>query len=49
MSVHKPTTQVKSYSTWQVVASILLTFFAIGAILIGAILAMTPVGQSLAG
>ena len=47
MSNQKPTTQDKTYSTWQVVVSILLTFFVIGVILIGAIVAMTPVGQSL--
>jgi predicted ferric reductase len=49
MSIQKPTTQGKTYSTWQVVVSILLTFFIIGVILIGAIFAMTPVGQSLGG
>jgi predicted ferric reductase len=47
MSIQKPTTQIKTYSTWQVVVSILLTFFVIGVILIGAIVAMTPAGQSL--
>jgi predicted ferric reductase len=47
MSIQKPTTQAKTYSTWQVVVSILATFFTIGLILIVAILAMTPVGQSL--
>ena len=47
MSIQKPATQDKTYSTWQVVVSILLTFFVIGVILIGAIVAMTPVGQSL--
>ena len=47
MSIQKPTTQDKSYSTWQVIVSILLTFLIIGVILIGAIMAMTPVGQSL--
>ena len=47
MSIQKPTTQDKTYSTWQVVVSILVTFFIIGLILIGAVLAMTPAGQSL--
>jgi predicted ferric reductase len=47
MSIQKPTTQIKTYSTWQVVVSILLTFLVIGVILIGAIVAMTPAGQSL--
>ena len=47
MSIQKPTTQAKTYSTWQVVVSILVTFFIIGLILIAAITAMTPVGQSL--
>ncbi len=47
MSNQKPITQDKTYSTWQVVGSILLTFFVIGVILIGAVVAMTPVGQSL--
>jgi predicted ferric reductase len=47
MSVQKPTTQDKSYTTWQVVVSVLVTFFIIGLILIGAVLAMTPAGQSL--
>ena len=47
MSIQKPTTQDKTYSTWQVVVSILVTFFIIGIILIGAVLAMTPAGQSL--
>jgi predicted ferric reductase len=47
MSVQKPTTQNKTYSTWQVVVSILFTFVIIGLILVGAILAMTPAGQTL--
>ena len=47
MSIQKPTTQDKTYSTWQVVISILASFFVIGLILIAAILAMTPVGQTL--
>jgi predicted ferric reductase len=49
MSVQKSTTQDKPYSTWQVVVSVLVTFFIIGVILIGAVLAMTPAGQSLGG
>jgi predicted ferric reductase len=49
MSTHKPTTQNKTYSTWQVVVSLLATFFVIGLILIVAMLAMTPVGQGLGG
>jgi predicted ferric reductase len=47
MSVQKPTTQDKPFSTWQFVISVLVTFFIIGLILIGAVLAMTPAGQSL--
>ena len=47
MSIQKPTIQDKTFSTWQVVVSILATFFIIGLILIGAMLAMTPAGQSL--
>ena len=47
MSIQKPTTQNKTYSTWQVLVSILVSFFIIGFILIGAIAAMTPVGQNL--
>jgi len=46
-SQQKPTTQNKTYSTWQVLVSILVSFFIIGLILIGAVAAMTPVGQSL--
>jgi len=45
MSIQKPTTQTKTYSTWQVIVSILVTFFIIGLILIVAILAMTPVAR----
>ena len=47
MSMQQQTNQNKTYSTWQVVVSILATFFIIGLILIGAITAMPPVGQSL--
>ena len=47
MSLQKPTSQNKTYSTWQVLVSILVSFFIIGLILIGAVAAMTPVGQSL--
>jgi predicted ferric reductase len=47
MSIQKPTTQNKTYSTWQVVVSILATFFIIGLIQIVDVIAMTPVGQSL--
>jgi predicted ferric reductase len=47
MSIQKPTTQDKTYSTWQVVVSILVSFFIVGLILMAAIVAMTPVGQSL--
>ena len=47
MSIQKPTTQNKTYSTWQVLVSKLVSFFIIGLILVGAIAAMTPVGQSL--
>jgi predicted ferric reductase len=47
MSIQKPTTQAKTYSTWQVVVSILATFFIIGLILVAAVTAMTPVGQNL--
>ena len=47
ISLQKPTSQNKTYSTWQVLVSILVSFFIIGLILIGAVAAMTPVGQSL--
>lgn len=44
----KPTDkQNRTFSTWQVIISILVTFFIIGLILIVAVVAMTPAGQSL--
>ena len=47
MSTQQSKNQEKTYSTWQVVVSILATFITIGLILIAAVVAMTPVGQSL--
>ncbi len=38
--------KIRTYSAWQVVVSILVTFFVIGLILIGAVAAMTPTGQT---
>jgi predicted ferric reductase len=47
MSLQQQTNQNKTYSIWQVLVSILVTFFIIGLILIVAVAAMTPTGQSL--
>jgi sulfoxide reductase heme-binding subunit YedZ len=47
MSQQPPDNQKRTYSAWQVVVSILATFFVIGLILVGAVAAMTPTGQSL--
>jgi predicted ferric reductase len=47
MSIQPSGTQEHTYSTTQVVVSILGTFIVIGLILFVAVLAMTPVGQSL--
>jgi predicted ferric reductase len=47
MSMKQPEIQDRKYSTWQVVVSLLGTFFIIGLILVTAVVAMTPVGQSL--
>jgi predicted ferric reductase len=47
MSTQQPDNQKRTYSTWQVLVSILATFIIIGPILIAAVAAMTPVGQSL--
>jgi predicted ferric reductase len=47
MSTQQLNQQNRTYSTWQVVVSILATFFVLGLILTIAILALTPAGQSL--
>ncbi|MGB8215525.1 MAG: ferric reductase-like transmembrane domain-containing protein [Anaerolineales bacterium] len=47
MSTQLPVNQVRKYSTWQVIISILATFLVIGSILVVAVVAMTPAGQSL--
>ncbi len=47
MVKQKPASQDKTYSVWQVAASILISLFIIGLILIAAAAAMTPVGQTL--
>jgi len=47
MSPQQQLNQNKTYSTWQVLVSILVTLFIIGLILVGAVAAMTPIGQSL--
>ena len=47
MSTQHPINQNRDYSTGQIVVSILVTFLVIGLILIAAIAAMTPAGQSL--
>ena len=47
MSAQQQLNQNKTYSTWQVLVSILVTLFIIGLILVGAVAAMTPIGQSL--
>ncbi len=47
MSTQQSKNQNRTYSAWQVAVSILATFIIIGLILITAVAAMTPVGQSL--
>jgi predicted ferric reductase len=47
MSAQQSSDQNRTYTAWQVAVSILLTFTIVGLILITAIAAMTPVGQSL--
>lgn len=47
MSAQQSNDQNRTYSAWQVAVSILLTFTIVGLILITAVAAMTPVGQSL--
>jgi predicted ferric reductase len=47
MSAQQQLNQNKTYSTWQVLVSLLVTLFIIGLILVGAVAAMTPIGQSL--
>ena len=49
MTVQKSSDQNKTYSAWQVVVSILATFFVILVILLVAVVAMTPAGQTLGG
>jgi predicted ferric reductase len=47
MTTQQSKNQNQTYSAWQVAVSILVTFIIIGLILITAVAAMTPVGQSL--
>lgn len=47
MSTQPPTNQNRTYSIWQVLVSILATFFVLGLILIVTVTVMTPTGQSL--
>jgi predicted ferric reductase len=47
MSTQPSSDQKRTYSAWQVVASILATSLVIGLIMVSAVVAMTPVGQSL--
>jgi sulfoxide reductase heme-binding subunit YedZ len=47
MSTQPSSDLKRTYSTWQIVASILATFLVIGLILAAAVIAMTPAGQSL--
>src|SRR5512137_905266 len=47
MSTQQLNKQNRTYSTWQVVVSILATFFVLGLILTIVVLALTPAGQSL--
>ena len=47
MSTQHLNRQNRTYSTWQVVVSILATFFVLGLILTIVVLALTPAGQSL--
>jgi predicted ferric reductase len=46
MSTQQPINKERTFSAWQVAASILATFFVIGLILIAAVVAMTPAGQT---
>jgi predicted ferric reductase len=46
MSTQPPIDQKKSFSPWRVLVSGLATFFVIGLIVVGALVAMTPVGQT---
>jgi predicted ferric reductase len=45
MSTQQPPDKKRGYSAWQVLVSILATFFIIGLILIVAVVAITPAGQ----
>jgi predicted ferric reductase len=45
MSTQQPPDKKRVYSAWQVLVSILATFFVIGLILIVAVVAITPAGQ----
>ena len=47
MSMQQPEKKDRTYSTWQVLISILATFIVVGLILLVAVVAMTPLGQSL--
>ena len=47
MSMQQHTDQKRTYSTWQVLVSLLATFIVFGLILVVAVGAMTPAGQSL--
>jgi predicted ferric reductase len=47
MSTQQPTNHNRTYSTWQVLVSILATFLVMGLILIVTLTAITPTGQSL--
>ena len=47
MSTQQPTNQNRTYSTWQVLVSVLATILVTGLIMLGAVAAMTPAGQSL--
>ncbi len=47
MSTQPPKSQNRTYSAWQILVSILVTFLVIGLILSAAIAALTPAGQSL--
>ena len=47
MSIRQPADQNRTYSIWQVLASILVTFFVLGLILMVALTAMAPAGQGL--
>jgi len=49
MSQHQQLNQTKTYSIWQVLVSILATFLITGSILVVAVAAMTPAGQTVGG